>query len=174
MPVKLEVPEASLPFDPSKPSTAAPASPPEPPRPAPAPARRPPGRQPLPAPGEPGSWLDELESGPGDDAVPSLEGTIWVGAETGATFWRFDPGGVFTYGATRGATHSNGTWRQRGGRFYIEVNDRYAERLGRIDGAVATGTFRNCMGLTLAFRMERRTPEETEAQAPPPPPRAGG
>jgi hypothetical protein len=143
MPVKLEVPETPV---------TAPS----------APAPRATTPQVLPRSGELGSWTDVVDAEPDDPAVLSLEGTCWLGEDVGASGWRFDPGGVFTYGARR-PLYSNGTWKQKGRRFYTETNRCYAERLGTVDGDQLTGEFRNVASLATVFTMRRVSDAEFEA-----------
>src|SRR3954452_14857177 len=91
--------------------------------------------------------LVSLAPSAADDALPGrdgsyrltgidkVEGTVWKGeTRPGALFIvRFEPGGVLCYTSPNG-TWRNGTWKQEGPAIYLEMNQRYAEYRGKIEG----------------------------------------
>jgi hypothetical protein len=76
-----------------------------------------------------------------------VEGTVWTGMDSDGdryTF-RFLPGGILNYTSPSG-TFQNGTWRQRHDIVYVEMNGRYAEYTGRLQGDRIHGEAHNVRG----------------------------
>lgn len=67
--------------------------------------------------------------------APSLAGTSWSASDvTGPVTYRFQPDGTLEYQYGNGDTFTNATWKQQGSRLYMEFNQKFSERLGRIHG----------------------------------------
>ncbi len=80
-------------------------------------------------------------------AIVRLEGTVWKGLDSDGhqyTF-RFKKGGKLNYTSPSG-TFENGTWQQHGDRVYMEMNQKYAEYRGVIQGNRIDGKSSNRVG----------------------------
>jgi hypothetical protein len=94
-------------------------------------------------------------------AVPPLAETTWaVTNSLGNSFtFTFEKDGTLTY-TTRDGTYRNGKWKQTDKSIYIEMNDKYAEHNGEINGDTIEGTASNVKGVTWTWKMTKVKPEK--------------
>jgi hypothetical protein len=91
-----------------------------------------------------------------DEVFISIEGTVWSGFDSlGKTCtFRYLKGGVLNY-TTPSGTFQNGTWKQRETNVYMEMNGKYAEYRGVLEGDHIIGQAGNIKGLHWSWRVER-------------------
>jgi hypothetical protein len=86
-------------------------------------------------------------------------GTHWVGKCYADNFWIiFEKNGSLTYGYS-GNTFKNGTWNLQGNALYFEMNNKYLEFRGVMNGDVIQGESWNVAGsrwATYFSRMEKK------------------
>jgi hypothetical protein len=82
-----------------------------------------------------------------DDRTPDLTGTTWEGQD-GQYFTRFvfEPGGVLFYSYKNG-TFRSGSWKVEGNALYFEMNQRFREFKGTVQGDTITGDSWNQPGM---------------------------
>jgi hypothetical protein len=87
----------------------------------------------------------------------SLEGTTWAGIvfDTDTITFEFLEGGALQYTVPSG-TYTNGTWIQEGNSIYIEMNNKFTEFEGTIDGNRMSGTARNKNGMNGTWSVEKQ------------------
>lgn len=82
-------------------------------------------------------WKDSEACVPGQ--VQNLEGTVWVGNDTGERIvYEFQKGGILKYTYSTGS-FTNATWKQDGNSIYMEFNNKIFEYKGTIDCNMMTG-----------------------------------
>jgi hypothetical protein len=85
----------------------------------------------------------------------SIEGTTWRGIDNGReTEVTFLPNGVATFSYHNGTsimTNGNVKWSQNGNRVYWEINNKFVEKNGEINGDSFKGGAKNIKGLDWAF-----------------------
>ncbi|MFM9376269.1 hypothetical protein [Gordonia sp. VNK21] len=86
-----------------------------------------------------------------------ITGTVWAGTDSDGGFYtfRFQSGGALNYTSPTG-TWSAATWQQHGTAVYMEMNNRYAEYRGVIDGDTMRGSAGNITGKTWTWSLTRR------------------
>jgi hypothetical protein len=79
--------------------------------------------------------------------APSLNGTTWSGIDSDGDLYTFMfiEGGVLTYTSPSG-THENGTWEQGDKAIYFQMNNKFSQYRGSIDGPKMTGVAQNIRG----------------------------
>jgi hypothetical protein len=76
----------------------------------------------------------------------SLAGTYWFGKCYVDNFWIiFEPNGTITYGYS-GSKWNSGSWKVEGNSLYFEMNKRYLEFRGTIQGETIQGESWNVQG----------------------------
>ena len=77
-----------------------------------------------------------------------LRGSRWYGKtyEKADMTIIFEPNGKLTWSYS-GNTYTTGSWKQEGNAIYIEMNNRYCEFKGHINGSVIEGGWWNVTGL---------------------------
>jgi WD40 repeat protein len=88
-------------------------------------------------------------------AVLPLEGTSWRMLESEDWTCRFEEGGVLSY-SSRGQDFRNGTWKQKEAAVYFELNRRYAEYRGTLNGDRIEGTATNVKGQRWAWSLKKQ------------------
>lgn len=90
-------------------------------------------------------------------STPSIAGTTWAGKDVNDDHYvfRFLADGTVHYTTPEGSW-KNGTWKQEGDEVYMEMNDRYAERVGTIVGSRMKGRGWNVAGLEWTWEVERQ------------------
>jgi hypothetical protein len=85
-----------------------------------------------------------------------IEGTVWSGVDSmgDAYTFRYLKGGVLNYTSPTG-TYQNGTWKQHEGKVYMEMNGRYAEYRGVLQGESIVGEAGNRAGLHWGWRVKQ-------------------
>jgi hypothetical protein len=87
----------------------------------------------------------EVQPQPQPPTAP-LAGTHWFGKCYADNFWIiFEPSGIITYGYN-GNKWSNGTWKLEGNNLYFEMNKRYLEFRGTVQGDAIQGEAWNVQG----------------------------
>jgi hypothetical protein len=88
----------------------------------------------------------------------NVEGTEWAGTSNGRPCaYRFLKGGVLSYQPMGGGRFRNtGTWKQKGGSIYLEMNNKYAEYHGTIKGNDMEGTASNRRGLKWTWKVKKK------------------
>jgi hypothetical protein len=86
----------------------------------------------------------------------SVEDTVWSGSDTadGRLVLRFLKGGILDYSTATG-TYRNGTWKQKGGSIYLEMNNKYAEYHGTMKGNEIAGKGGNRAGLKWTWTVKK-------------------
>jgi DNA-binding helix-hairpin-helix protein with protein kinase domain len=99
---------------------------------------------------------DPLYEPPALDGSRPLAGTVWKGFDSmgKAVTFRFLRDGTLDY-TTPSGTFQNGTWKQTGGKVYIEMNQRYAEYTGVIRNTRINGEAKNVTGLRWTWNVQR-------------------
>ena len=96
--------------------------------------------------GAPARPLFEPEAPPSQPATISLAGTYWFGKCYVDNFWIiFEPNGTITYGYT-GNKWNSGSWKLEGNSLYFEMNKKYLEFRGTIQGDTIQGESWNVQG----------------------------
>jgi len=84
-----------------------------------------------------------------------IAGSVWSGEADGHIFiCRFEKGGILNYTSPTG-TFRNGTWKQKDGSIYLEMNNKYAEYVGTIKGERIEGTAANVAGQKWTWHVKR-------------------
>ncbi len=83
----------------------------------------------------------------GDTNFASVAGTVWGGTDSDGDYYEyhFEADGSLSYKAPQGF-FKNGTWKQNGDAIYMETNQKFAERQGRISGSHMEGNAWNIRG----------------------------
>ena len=94
-----------------------------------------------------------------NSATASLAGTSWNVVETDSDasrdIFNFMPDGTLNYSYQHG-TYSNGTWKQDGDSINIEMNHKFVEYKGRINGTHIEGTATNVKGGNWTWGADKR------------------
>ncbi len=90
---------------------------------------------------------DRQPAVPSHSRTASVAGTTWAGTDSDGDYYEyhFQPGGALHWKCPQGF-YTKGTWKQDGKTIYMETNNKYAERKGRISGTHMKGKAWNVKG----------------------------
>jgi hypothetical protein len=92
-----------------------------------------------------------------DDFV-SVAGTTWAGTDSFGSYYEFmfQPSGALHYKSPAGE-FKNANWKQTDRAIYFEINDKYSEYRGRIDGETMSGEASNKAGRKWTWLVKKKS-----------------
>lgn len=105
------------------------------------------------------SGCSTLDRYANNSPVPSVAGTIWSGKDSDgdAYEYHFKKSGVLYYKSPTGFW-KNASWQQRGKKIYMEMNKKYMERRGTINGRTMRGKAWNVKGQNWTWYANKKLP----------------
>jgi osmotically-inducible protein OsmY len=110
------------------------------------------------------TWTADLQSATlsgnatqGNSSVASIAGTTWSGPDTMGNHYdyEFRTDGSLRYSYETGS-FTDATWKQDGDSIYMSINNKYSERLGRINGSHMQGDAWNVKGQKWTWEADKK------------------
>ncbi len=100
---------------------------------------------------------DRQPAVPSHSRTASVAGTIWAGMDSDGDYseYHFQADGALHYRSPQGF-YKNGTWNQDGKAIYMETNNKFSERKGRISGKHMKGNAWNVKGQTWTWAADKK------------------
>ena len=100
---------------------------------------------------------DQQSTVSGNTPTASVAGTTWVGRDSDGDYYEyhFQADGALHYQSPSGF-YKNGSWKQDGDGIYMETNNKYAERQGRISGTRMEGNAWNVKDRKWTWQADER------------------
>ena len=100
---------------------------------------------------------DKQSTLPNNTLTASVAGSPWVGTDSEGDYYEFhfQADGALHYKSPSGF-YKNGSWKQDGDGIYMETNNKFSERQGRISGTHMEGNAWNVRGQKWSWQVDKR------------------
>lgn len=100
---------------------------------------------------------DKQSTLPNNTLTASVAGSTWVGTDSEGDYYEFhfQADGALHYKSPSGF-YKNGSWKQDGDGIYMETNNKFSERQGRISGTHMEGNAWNVRGQKWSWQVDKR------------------